>query len=213
MTQAEEPGAAARPPAPAADGSPDEPNRPELGLEVCRLSLDLGRGRIRHAREVGIAIRCAGFVELAREGRIVGRNWPEAQAVAFPEPVDLAAPRTLSAADPIEDDPLVDHELVQDDVTADHVIPDDVIPDDDGGRMAEAVYRAVAEREGVRWRHWFNHVDADRKAATGRLVRAGVWQQDGRRLTDLTNGRTLVEQQQARMAFLQDQPPADLYSA
>jgi len=144
---------------------PDEPLAP-LGLEVCRLALDLGRGRIGHPRQVGIAIRAANFVELALDGRLVGRNWPEAQG---------------------------DSET--------------------GQAMPDAVHRTVIDLGPIRWRHWFNHVDADRRAATGRLVTAGTWREEGRRLVDLTDGRTLVDQQRVRLAFEQDEPPATVREA
>jgi hypothetical protein len=49
-----------------------------LGLSVCRLSLDPVRGRIKHPHQAGIAIRAAMFTDLARAGRLVGRQWPEA---------------------------------------------------------------------------------------------------------------------------------------
>lgn len=139
-----------------------------LGVELCRLSLDLGRSRIRHPRQVGIAIRAAIFVELALDGRVAGRNWPEA------------------------------------------------LGDSDTGRpMLDAVHRAVAgRRRSIGWRHWFNHVDADRKAATARLAAAGTWSVAGRRITDHTNGRTLLDQQRVRQAAeAADGGPDDLRDA
>lgn len=149
-------------PAPDESTSLDS-NGAALGIEVCRLSLDLGRSRIRYRRQVGIAIRAAVFVELALAGRIAGRNWPEA-----------------------------------------------VGDSDTGSPMADAVHRAVAGRKRpVSWRRWFNHVDADREAATNRLVEAGVWKRDGNRLVDQTNGRTLIDQQRVQQAAAKDASPPD----
>lgn len=134
-----------------------EPEEP-LGIEVCRLSLDLGRNRIRHARQVGIAIRAAIFVDLALAGRVAGRNWPEALGDS-----------------------------------------------DTGNPLPDAVHRAVAgRRRSTSWRHWFNHVDADRQAATARLAEREIWSVDGRRISDNTNGRTLLDQQRARQVVERD---------
>ncbi|HEX2903900.1 MAG TPA: GPP34 family phosphoprotein [Jatrophihabitans sp.] len=125
-----------------------------LGVELCRLSLDLGRQRIRHRRQVGIAIRAALFAELALAGRIAGRDWPEA---------------------------IGDSET--------------------GDPMPDSVHRAVAGRKRpIGWRHWFNHVDADRQAATERLVQAGTWTMSGSRIIDNTSGRTLLDQQRVHNA-------------
>jgi len=67
----------------------------ELGLTVCRLSLDAGRGRIRHPHQAGIAIRAAVFVDLACDGRIAGMQWPE--IVGEPPPAGTLAAAVYGA--------------------------------------------------------------------------------------------------------------------
>jgi hypothetical protein len=142
-------------------------NGPEpLGVSVCRLSLDLGRGRFRHQRQVGIAIRAAMFAELSLGGRLVGLNGPEA-----------------------------------------------VGDSDTGSPLLDSVHRAVANRSTIGWRRWFNHVDADRMAATGHLLQSGVWRSQGRRIVDNTGGRTLLEQRQVALAVSADQVPPDVTEA
>lgn len=131
-----------------------------LGVEICRLSLDLGRGRIRHPRQVGIAIRAGLFADLALDGHVFGQKTPETQGDG-----------------------------------------------DTGHKLTDAVHRAVAGRRSTGWGHWFNHIDADRKACVAYLVDSGIWSRDGRRLIDNTDGRTLEDQQRIQLA---GRPEADV---
>ncbi len=145
-----------------------EPNGESLGVEICRMSLDLGRHRIRHPRQVGIAIRAGLFVDLALDGRIVGQKGPQAQGAS-----------------------------------------------ESGHKLQDAVHRAVASRNRhIGWRHWFNHIDADRNASITHLVDAGLWRREGRRLLDESNGQTLVDQQRVKESGRRDsEAPADVREA
>jgi hypothetical protein len=135
----------------------------QLALAVCRLGLNPARGRLRHPREVGIAVRAALFTELANTGRLIGGHHPQAVGEA-----------------------------------------------DTGDPLADALHRAVAGRRPASWRRWYNHVDADSRAATEALVAAGRWRLDGRRLVDLDAASTVLQQQRVAELLAAKQAPETL---
>jgi hypothetical protein len=91
--------------------------------------------------------------------------------------------------------------------------PEAVGDSDTGQPLLDAVHAAVADRRPVGWRRWFNHVGADRQAATQHLVRAGRWQLQGDRIIDAEAGATVLDQQRIVQLLAQREPPDDLNTA
>ena len=90
------------------------------------------------------------------------------------------------------------------------------IPDDDqtvGAGLADNVHRAVVERRATPWKRWFNHVDADRDAATAVLIASGRWRLEGRRIIDIDAGSTVTDQQRVLALLAAPEPPADVSDA
>jgi Golgi phosphoprotein 3 (GPP34) len=81
-----------------------------------------------------------------------------------------------------------------------------------GNPLPDSVHRAVADRRPTQWRRWFNHVQADRKAAVDYLVQSGRWQLDGKRIVDPQAAETVREQQEVLRSINAGDPPEDLHT-
>lgn len=79
-----------------------------------------------------------------------------------------------------------------------------------GQPLLDAVHAAVVTRRPTPWKRWFNHVDADREAATAALVTAGRWRIEDGRIVDDAAGATVIEQQRIAQLLVSRQPPAEL---
>jgi len=88
--------------------------------------------------------------------------------------------------------------------------PQAVGESDTGDPLADALHRAVAGRRPASWRRWYNHVDADHRAATEALIAAGRWRWEGRRLVDLDAGSTVLQQQRVAELLATKQAPDTL---
>ncbi|MEO6502136.1 MAG: hypothetical protein ABIQ09_09525 [Jatrophihabitantaceae bacterium] len=81
---------------------------------------------------------------------------------------------------------------------------------DTGNPLPDALHRAVAGRRPVAWRRWYSHVDADRRAATDALIRAGRWRLEGRRLIDIDPASTVLQQRRVAELLGAKQAPDTL---
>ncbi|MDQ1744426.1 MAG: hypothetical protein QOE23_2765 [Pseudonocardiales bacterium] len=90
------------------------------------------------------------------------------------------------------------------------VRPEAIGESDTGSPLPDALHRAVAGRRPALWKRWFNHVDADRQAATDALVSAGRWRVEGHRLVDADPGSTVLQQQRVTELLTTKQPPDTL---
>lgn len=79
-----------------------------------------------------------------------------------------------------------------------------------GRPLLDAVHAAVVARRPTPWQRWFNHVDADREAATAALVTAGRWRMADGRIVDDAAGATVIEQQRIAQVLAGRQPPDEL---
>lgn len=78
---------------------------------------------------------------------------------------------------------------------------------DTGNPLPDALHRAVASRKPAAWRRWYNHVEADRQAATDALIEAGRWRSEDRQLVDLDPASTVLQQQRVAELLAAKQPP------
>jgi hypothetical protein len=90
------------------------------------------------------------------------------------------------------------------------VRPEAIGESDTGSPLADALHRAVANRRPALWKRWFNHVDADRQAATEGLVAAGRWRTEGRQLVDADPASTVLQQQRVVELLATKQAPDTL---
>lgn len=79
-----------------------------------------------------------------------------------------------------------------------------------GQPLLDSVHAAVVTRRATAWKRWFNHVDADREAATAALVTAGRWRIEAGRIIDTAAGATVTEQQRIAQLLAAGQSPDEL---